>query len=152
MGRPLRLEKHPQVAEKVCEALRAGYSHEAAAAHAGISVRTFYAWRSKGEQNKGRAYVQFLQNTEKAEAQGEGSLILLVRQAAATSWQAAMTLLERRWPQRWARRIFKPDDPVGGTGIVINFTRPAVDPAAKGDDLAVVGDVGEKPGNGNGGK
>jgi len=150
MGRPTKLT--PEVQDAIVKLIRLGVPLDAAAAHAGIHPATFHAWRAKGRKAKSGLYHEFLDATKNAEGVGEASLALIVRQAAQTSWQAAMTMMERRWPQRWARRVFKPDDPVGGTGITINFTRPAVDPAAKGDDLAVVGDIGEKPGNGNGGK
>lgn len=146
MGRPTKLT--PEVHRSIVDLIKLGVPLEAAAAHAGVSAATFHAWRAKGRKAKAGIYREFLDATKSAEGVGEASLALIVRQAAMTSWQAAMTMMERRWPQRWARRMFKPDDPTANQSIVVNFHRPPVDPEAKGDDLVVVNDVPEKPGNG----
>jgi transposase len=134
MARPSKLTD--EVEARICDALRLGYPHEAAAAAAGITARTYYSWKSKGEKGDGDRYVQFLHAAKKAEAEGEGALVLDVRKWAAKDWRAAMTLLERRWPERWARRIMRPED--GPTEhISVTFNIPPPDPAAKGDDLVV---------------
>jgi hypothetical protein len=45
----------------------------------------------------------FCDALQKAEAEFELTCAAIVRQAMPTNWQAAMTALERRYPQRWAR-------------------------------------------------
>lgn len=146
MGRPSKL--NDEVEARICEALELGYPHEAAAAYAGISARAFYNWKAKGEKAQRGRYVQFVQAVKKAEAMGEGALVHVVRTAALRDWKAAMTMLERRWPQRWARRVFKPDD-APPENISVTFNIPPVDPTERGDDL-VVQDTPPAPSNGNG--
>ena len=47
---------------------------------------------------------QFCQAIKKALADFEVRTVTLVQQAAPADWRAAMTLLERRFPDRWGRR------------------------------------------------
>ena len=56
----------------------------------------------------GQAYIpKFIEAIKRAESEAEQHLIDLVQQAAEAShqnWAAGMTLLERRYPDRWARK------------------------------------------------
>ena len=51
-----------------------------------------------------------------AEATSEPRLLIYVAQAARSNWRAAAWLLERRWPERWARggesELAPPTDPL----------------------------------------
>jgi hypothetical protein len=49
-------------------------------------------------------YSEFLERIKEAEASSEMHAVLKVRAAFDDNWQAAMTYLERRYPQRWRRR------------------------------------------------
>ncbi len=49
---------------------------------------------------------------ETARAEGEARAVARIAQAAGTSWQAAAWMLERQYPDRWARKSVRPaDDP-----------------------------------------
>ena len=152
MARPSKLT--PETQKRIIDAIELGLPPEAAAAHAGIACSTFYKWTARGREEDDGPYAELVEALKSAEHKGEGSLALLVRRAAEVDWKAAMTYLERRWPQRWARRMYRPDD-LGTERITVQFIKPAIDPDAKGDDLVVVGDLDEhnegKNGNGSNG-
>jgi transposase len=81
---------------QICTLLRAGTTVDLAAEATGISRRTFYDWLERDPD--------FRQSVDEAKAQAEATLVARVAKAsAAGSWQAAAWLLERRWPQRWAK-------------------------------------------------
>lgn len=123
IGRPPVLDS--DVTRRVVEVVRAGNYAEVAAASVGISGSTFRAWLREGarirrvlEPLDEEAYdaavddltehqlqqAEFSAAVEKAMADSEVIDVLNVRKAAADHWQAAMTRLERRHPQRWGRR------------------------------------------------
>lgn len=78
-------------------ALRAGNTRSAAAAHAEISRQTFYRWIEEDET--------FRDSVEKAEADAEVRFAAQVAHAASTgTWQAAAWWLERRRPADFALR------------------------------------------------
>lgn len=102
MGRPTKLTKELQA--KVIEAVRAGNYIETAAAYAGISKPSLYDWMKRGNnQNKG-IYRDFLNAIEKALADAEMRDVLIIGNAAKENWQAAAWRLERKFPDRWARK------------------------------------------------
>ncbi len=100
MVRPTGLT--PDVQERICQAIRAGAPPETAAVYAGIGKSTYYAWMRRGERGAG-PFVEFREAIKKALAEFEVRTVTLVQQAAPADWQAAMTLLERRFPDRWGR-------------------------------------------------
>lgn len=123
IGRPPVLDG--DVTRRVVEVVRAGNYAEVAAASVGISGSTFRAWLREGarirrvleplDEAEYDAAVdaltehqlqqaEFSAAVEKAMADSEVIDVLNVRKAAADHWQAAMTRLERRHPQRWGRR------------------------------------------------
>lgn len=102
MARPPRLTN--KVRDNICRGIRLGLSYDRAAQLAGIGTRTFYLWKAKGQAGRAPIYVQFLQELKKAEVEGEAAAInQIVKAAQEGTWQAAAWLLERRFPERWAR-------------------------------------------------
>ncbi len=102
MVRPTALT--PDVQERICTAIRAGAPPETAAVYAGVAARTYYRWMARGEREQRGEFWQFCQAIKKALAEFEVRTVTLVQQAAPADWRAAMTLLERRFPDRWGRR------------------------------------------------
>ena len=101
-GRQTKLT--PEIQEKIVAAIRAGNYAAVAAGYAGISERTFYSWLQRGrEQTKG-IYLQFLQAIKSAENESEVRAVAHIQKHMAENWQAAMTYLERKHPDRWGRR------------------------------------------------
>jgi hypothetical protein len=102
VGRRTKLT--PKVQEKIVSAIRAGNYAHVAAGYAGIGERTFYSWLQSGRENKSDLYQQFLQAVKDAEREAEVRAVAMVQKHMADNWQAAMTYLERKFPERWGRR------------------------------------------------
>jgi hypothetical protein len=102
MGRPTDLT--PTLQKKIVAMIRDGVSPEIAAVAAGISRATYYAWRARGREESAGPYLDFLDAVEKAIAECEARAVHVVAKAFGKNWQAAMTLMERRFPDRWSRR------------------------------------------------
>lgn len=113
LGRPTIIG---EVSERVIEFVRAGNYVETAAAAAGISKDTFYAWLRRGARERRRLkkantrpnkteqpYLAFSDAIQKATGEAEARDVMLIAKAATTQWQAAAWRLERKFPQRWAR-------------------------------------------------
>ena len=77
--------------ETFLNAVRSGSYLETAAAHAGVELRRLLAVPGLAPR------------LETARANAEVREVALITQAAASSWQAAAWLLERRAPERWGR-------------------------------------------------
>lgn len=117
MGRPTKL--NPSVQDKIVSAIRVGNYIETAAAYAGISKNTLYDWLKRGEREKQRVeknprfkirksekiYVDFSDAVEKALAEAEIRDVMRIEKAAGEQWQAAAWRLERKFPDRWGRRV-----------------------------------------------
>lgn len=103
-GRPSKLT--PDVQERLLNAIRAGVTYEVACSHAGIAYSTLRNWIVAAEQGADDpAKLELLDALKKAEADAEVTCIARIREAATGGqWQAAAWLLERRHPERWARR------------------------------------------------
>lgn len=81
-----------------------GVPLEVAAKASGISSRTYYRWFKRGEEAKTGLYCQFWQSLTRAKASSEARLISVVTRAADNGeWRAAIALLERLYPDRYAR-------------------------------------------------
>ena len=94
----------PEVHDKIVAAIRAGNYAKVAAEYAGISERTFYTWIQRGSEETDGIYTRFAEAVQRATSEAEVRAVAMVQQHMADSWQAAMTFLERRCPQRWGRR------------------------------------------------
>jgi transposase len=102
IGRPTKLT--PEVQARILEALEAGSSQEGAANYAGIGRETFYSWMRRGGLGES-PYADFADAVQKTTGALEIELSSVVRLAGKNgNWQAAMTMMERKWPERWGRR------------------------------------------------
>lgn len=72
----------------------------------GINVATHTKWMMRGKvASRGDAeFVAYRAAVKRAIAKGEASLVTMIRAAAPITWTAAAWLLERRFPERYARR------------------------------------------------
>lgn len=108
MARPSKLT--PEVQTLVVEMLQAGNFIETAAAAAGIDRDTIRQWLKRGARAKSGKFRRFRDEVVKAMAESEAGLIALVGNAAIGGdgvrgqWQAAAWLLERKFPEKYARR------------------------------------------------
>ncbi len=98
----------PLVQQQILSALTAGNYAKIAAGYAGVGESTYYEWKERGEQDKaaGRRtpFAEFAESVKKAENDAEVRAVSLIHQAMPGDWQAAMTYLERKFPERWGRR------------------------------------------------
>lgn len=115
--RPTRIKKPgrqslltPETQLKFITSLKASNYRDASCAYAGVSRPTFYEWMAKGEDAPKSVYGEFRQQVLDAEGQAEDSLVKGVRIHVPTDWRAALALLERRYPSRWARREIRTHD------------------------------------------
>ena len=94
----------PEVQEKIVSAIRAGNYANVAAEYAGIGERTFYRWLHNGQEAQSGIYRQFWRAVKSAERESEVRAVAIIQKHMADNWQAAMTYLERKYPDRWGRR------------------------------------------------
>ncbi len=119
MGRPTKISN--EIQHKIITAIRAGNYIETASAYAGISKNTLYDWLRRGEREKQRAeknprykirkseqpFVDFSDAVEKALAEAEVRDVAIIAKAAEEQWQAAAWRLERKFPDRWGRKVIE---------------------------------------------
>ena len=99
-----RTKLTPEVQKRILSAIRAGNYATVAAEYAGIRERTFYAWLQRGRGQDAGIYRDFLEAVKSAEREAEVRAVAHIQSHMAGSWQAAMTYLERKFPERWAKR------------------------------------------------
>jgi transposase len=102
-GRPSKFSK--AIADEIITYIMAGNYVETACAIAGVDKKTFYTWLKLGHEQKTGAYVQFLHAVEKAAAWSEARDLQAISDAGKTNWTAKAWRMERRFPERWGRRI-----------------------------------------------
>jgi len=106
MARQGKEALNDELQETICRYIRAGNDFSVAAGAGGISPVTLSRWLRRGKKEKSGKYVKFVQAIKKAEGEAEVHAVAIIRQAMGKSWQAAMTWLERRHPERWAKREY----------------------------------------------
>ena len=112
-GRPTKLDEG--TALLILEAITIGATLEVAAQSAGINVATLYNWRDRGEDDlehgRDSVFARFVEDFTRAQAEGEVTLIRVIRSQGPADWRAAAWLLERRHRERWARTPADTIDP-----------------------------------------
>jgi hypothetical protein len=86
--------------------VRAGNTVAVACNVVGIDESTYYDWmrRAKRKGDANDPYRAFRAALEQARGEAEAILVGQITTSARNgSWQAAAWLLERRWPERWAK-------------------------------------------------
>ena len=103
MGRPSKLT--PEVTKRLTEAIRAGNYYEAACGYAGIHYSTFRKWMIKGEKAKSGKYREFFEAVTRAEYEAEVRMVAQWQKHMPEDYRAIRDFLERRYPDRWGRRL-----------------------------------------------
>ena len=99
----------PEIQKTVCEAIKHGATLEIAARAAGIGARTLDEWLKHGrdelqaDPDASGPCAIFVSEVMIAAAKSEQELIEIIRKEAPKTWQAAAWLLERKFPQRYAK-------------------------------------------------
>lgn len=96
----------PETQKKIVDAISEGNYLETAAAIGGVTYTTLNNWMKKGESTSSGAYVEFLEAVKKAEAEAEALRVSRISKAGKEgNWQADAWYLERRYPDRWGKRV-----------------------------------------------
>lgn len=120
MGRKTKLEDDIQ--QRLILAIERGLSIEDACEYAGITKKTYYNWLNKDitqikDDEERKKFLHFLHNIKKA--QSECQMYCLDFIMKDKSWQSKAWLLERRFPDRWAKKDMTINE---NNEKVINFT------------------------------
>lgn len=113
-GRKSKLTK--ELIEEAAKYIRAGNYACVVANYLGIGESTWYRWLQEGEVAKSGLKREFWESIKKAEAVPEIRNVNIVQKAAEENWQAAMTYLQRRFPERWGRRDYQVNGEIQHTG------------------------------------
>jgi transposase-like protein len=104
---PRRLS--PKVQQTICQAIETGTTLEIAARAAGIGARTLDEWLQHGryelQENPDAEgpCADFVRAVSVASAKFEGDCLAIIQDAAPKNWTAAAWLLERKFPERYAK-------------------------------------------------
>lgn len=132
-GRPTKLT--PELQASVCGIIEAGNYRCVAAEAVGLGERTLADWMKRGEDEPDSIYGDFRREVLEAEASAERRMVEIVVKAAAEDPKHAQWYLERKFPERWARKdkyehtggegkpiqvsvvpVFSEADPLNGVG------------------------------------
>jgi len=103
-GAPLKFSK--EVSDKIITLVQNGNYIETASAAVGIHKDTLYNWLRKGASGE-QPYADFSDSLQKAVGLAESMDLARIGAASASgAWTASAWRLERRHPERWARRDF----------------------------------------------
>jgi hypothetical protein len=102
----------PKIQKVILDALEDGNYLYVAAQLAGIHPNTLHEWIKRGRGRGGPpappSLVAFVEQIDLTLAKWEAQTVKVVHQVAQSgapnTWQAAMTMLERKSPDRWGRR------------------------------------------------
>lgn len=138
-GRPSKI--NPKIIKEVCKNIELGMPYKYAAEVEGISYNTFLAWRAKGEAARDtkppskynaneKLWVEFLESTVKAEAEGMQTNLELIRKAAIggddfkPDWKAAAFVLKNRHPKEFkeTQQVDAKVEHSGGVSINLKMT------------------------------
>ena len=97
--------------ERLLAGMRLGLSRSEACKRAGLSTGAVANWYRRKEVNQRAKFL--CQEIDRAEAEGEGELLEVVRRNP----NSAMTLLARKYPQRYGRQRDEPGL-IGGAGNI----------------------------------
>ena len=100
-GRPTKLTE--DLKEQLCRLISAGNYINTACQVAGITEQAFHSWIRRGLYEEEGIYHDFARAVERAEAQAKARNVAIIQAAAKDDWRAALTWLERRYPEEWGK-------------------------------------------------
>ena len=93
----------PELQKKLIKYIQGGSYIVVACRAVGIAEKTFYEWIKKGEKGI-EPYSKLSKSVRKAQAKSEIRNVAIIEMAAKKDWRAALEMLARKYPQRWAKR------------------------------------------------
>ena len=85
----------PQLQKRICDFVADGNTFKTACDAFGIGERTLYDWIER--------YPAFAAAVYRARAKAKAKLVRVITNAAPKDWRAAAWILERSWPNEYAR-------------------------------------------------
>lgn len=102
-GRKSKLTQ--ELIDEAVKLIKAGNYNETVCQFLGIHKSTWYKWLQEGEAAKSGLKREFFDSIKKAESHSEIRNVQVIQKAAQDgNWQAAMTYLERKFPDKWGRK------------------------------------------------
>lgn len=98
------LLEDPEIFNTLIDAIRKGTPPSTACAMAGIHKATMMKWLKYGHEGRDRTVVQFWRAVRMAEAASESDAAESLAAAGSEDWRAALSYLERRFPERWRKQ------------------------------------------------
>ncbi len=106
MARPTKLT--PELQQRIGDNVALGLTYSLAAEAARITYKTLNIWMNKGKTEKSGKYFQFYKHIQKRDADAaKGCIKRLTDAADAGNCQVYMRILERRFPEDFARRQYR---------------------------------------------
>jgi hypothetical protein len=99
-----RLKLNDEMIDKIAGIIASGNYVKTACDIVGISETTYYDWMQKGKAGK-KPYAKLSEAIKKAEAVAEAKRVQTILEASEEQWQAAAWYLERRYPDRWGKKV-----------------------------------------------
>jgi hypothetical protein len=97
-----RYSRPSERVQQLIAMLRAGNYLDVACRAAGVAVEDLADWVERSDE--------LARQVAQAVAEGEARAVTQIAQAARENWQAAAWLLERQFPERWARPLARTTD------------------------------------------
>jgi hypothetical protein len=98
----------PDITKRIGDNIALGLTYSIAANSAGITYQTFNDWLKKGRNSTSGKYYRFSKHIEKCNAYGAEKLLTRLNDAAKDgNCQVCMWILERRFPEDFARRQYR---------------------------------------------
>ena len=100
------LKLNDEIIENAGKIIGMGHYITTCCQHLGIRRSTFYNWLTWGKERPKSKYGKFAKRIEKAEAEFILRTFGKIQQIGIdqNNWQALAWCLERRWPERYAKR------------------------------------------------
>ncbi len=109
--------------DKLIELIKKGYTVHAACASAGVGRVTYYKWIKQGKADADRGSQslqrQLFDGALDAEALHEQTHLDHIIEASTKTWQASAWYLERRYPERYGKRVVLPEQEANDEIIII---------------------------------
>jgi transposase len=105
-GRPSKAEQllTPEMLEQIARLLLEGNFKETVADFLGVDRKTWWNWEQRGQREPNSIYEEFFHVVKRASAGAEIALLRSIRHGAP-GWQSNAWVAERRFPQRWGKRV-----------------------------------------------
>lgn len=107
---PRKSKLTPELIKEAVDLVKLGNYIETVCQYLGIGETTWYRWMQEGEKAKSGIKRDFWESIKRAEAHAEIRNVQIIQKAADKAkddpklWVAAMTFLERKFPERWGRK------------------------------------------------